>query len=142
MTFAAIFAILIGISMIGYWAVFLTKGLIPEVETEPIRISLHIAVEIITAITLIISGIGLLTDSDWAQDFYLFAMGMLVCTLIVSPGYFAQNRIQMILLLVIISAAIGGLFSILLTLWKGITYGIASVCGYWFGLYIREKHSE
>ena len=55
------------------------------------------------------------------------------------PGYFAQSKKQMILIMIIISGLLGGLFS-LLNIVKGIIYGAASVLGYWFGFYIRENH--
>ena len=91
MTFPSIFAIVVGLGMIGQWTMsFITKG-IPELETEPIRIWFHIIGELITAIALLISGIGLFAGWSWAVVLYLVASGMLIYTAIVSPGYFAQQ---------------------------------------------------
>jgi len=60
-------------------------------KTEPIQIWFHIIGEMITALALILSGIGLITRRPWASILYLVASGMLIYTAIVSPGYFAQQ---------------------------------------------------
>ncbi len=91
MRFTAIFALIVGLGMIGQWTMsFITKQ-IPELETEPIRIWFHIIGEMVTALALILSGIGLITSRPWAPILYLVASGMLIYTAIVSPGYFAQQ---------------------------------------------------
>jgi hypothetical protein len=91
MTFPAIFAIVVGIGMIGQWAVSYASKQIPELTSEPIRIWFHIAGEMVTAITLIVSGIGLLAVAPWAPTLFFVSIGMLLYTAIVSPGYFAQK---------------------------------------------------
>jgi hypothetical protein len=91
MIFPAIFAIVVGIGMLGMWAVSYYKNQIPELESEPIRIKFHLAAEFVTALVLVASGLGLLTNQTWAIYSYLVATGMLFYTIIVSPGYFAQK---------------------------------------------------
>ena len=91
MNFPAIFAIIVGLGMIGQWTVAFLGKQIPEVKTEPIRIWFHIAAEMVTALCLIEAGIGLLVQSNWSIHLYLVASGMLFYTAIVSPGYFAQK---------------------------------------------------
>jgi len=91
MTFAAIFAILVGLGMIGQWMASYLSHQIPELATEPIRIAFHIVAEMTTAFSLIIGGVGLLSHATWGQPLYLIAIGMLFYTAIVSPGYFAQK---------------------------------------------------
>lgn len=91
MTFASIFAIVVGLGMILQWAMSYLSKQIPELETEPIRIGFHIAAEMATALMLIAGGIGLLTHGPWASTLYPIAIGMLFYTTIVSPGYFAQQ---------------------------------------------------
>ncbi len=91
MTFSGVFAIVVGSGMIGQWSLSLANGQVPELRTEPIRIRFHLAAEFVTALALIVSGIGLLSGGAWARDVYLVAAGMLVYTIIVSPGYFAQQ---------------------------------------------------
>ena len=91
MQFTGIFSLIVGIGMIGQWLASYILKQIPELETEPIRIWFHIAAEMGTAIILIISGIGLLTQMNWGGNTFLIAVGMLFYTSIVSPGYFAQK---------------------------------------------------
>jgi hypothetical protein len=91
MNFAAIYAVVVGLAMIGQWSLLYLAKQIPELETEPIRIRFHIAGEMITAICLIMGGWGLLAGVSWGRQLYPVAMGMLFYTVIVSPGYFAQK---------------------------------------------------
>jgi peptidoglycan/LPS O-acetylase OafA/YrhL len=89
--FSAIFALVVGVGMIGQWAVFLAAGQVPELKTEPYRIRFHLAAEFLTAVALLVGGVALLTDQTWSHWFYLLAVGMLLYTVIVSPGYFAEK---------------------------------------------------
>ena len=91
MIFSAVYAIVIGIGILGMWSFLLLTKQVPELETEPIRIRFHIAAEFITAIALVVGGIGLLTGQSWSQWLYLVAIGMLFYTVIVSPGYYAEK---------------------------------------------------
>lgn len=91
MIFASVFALIVGAGMIGQWLFFLVTDQVPELKTEPLRIRFHLAAEFATAIALLVGGIALLTDQTWARWFYLLGMGMLLYTVIVSPGYFAQK---------------------------------------------------
>jgi peptidoglycan/LPS O-acetylase OafA/YrhL len=91
MVFASIFALVVGVGMIGQWLLFLATGQVPELQTEPLRIRFHLAAEFATAVALLIGGIALLTGQSWGRWFYLLAMGMLLYTVIVSPGYFAEK---------------------------------------------------
>ena len=99
MMFSALFAIIVGVGMIGQWIISYASKQIPELKTEPIRIWFHIAGEMVTALTLLISGFGLLAQIPWAPPLYLISVGMLFYTAIVSPGYFAQSG-QWILVLI------------------------------------------
>jgi hypothetical protein len=91
MILPAVFAIIVGLGMIGQWTALFISGQIPELETEPYRISFHLAGEGLTAVLLILSGLGLFLSWPWAQPLYLVAGGMLLYTAIVSPGYFVQQ---------------------------------------------------
>jgi hypothetical protein len=91
MTFAAIYAIAVGGLMIVQWALFLARGQVPELKSEPFRIAFHLVGEAVTAVALIVGGVALLTDQGWGLWLYLVATGMLLYTVIVSPGYFAQQ---------------------------------------------------
>jgi len=91
MIYAGIFAIVVGLGMIGQWSASFLSGQIPELKTEPIRIAFHIAAEMLTALMLIAGGAAVLTGAAWGREVYLLAMGMLFYTAVVSPGYFAQQ---------------------------------------------------
>lgn len=87
----AIFALCVGFLMFLMWAFFIVAGLVPEFEIKPIEIVLHLVAEFATAILLIVSGIGVLRKKHVCVLLMPFALGMLVYTLIVSPGYYAQQ---------------------------------------------------
>jgi phosphotransferase system glucose/maltose/N-acetylglucosamine-specific IIC component len=77
--------------MVGMWIFFLTVLGVPELETEPWRIGFHIVAEVITAIALVVGGTALLTNKSWGVSLYFISVGMLIYTMINSPGYFAQQ---------------------------------------------------
>ncbi len=85
---AAVYSIIVGVSLIAMWIVFYVTGSIPELTTEPARILLHITAEVVTAAALIIAGSGLLAGKTWGYQVYLVATGALLYTMIQSPGYF------------------------------------------------------
>lgn len=91
MAYSAIFAVVVGLGMIGQWSFSYFSKQIPELEDEPIRIGFHIAAEMATALSLIVSGIAVAAGVAWAGSAYLVSIGMLFYTAIVSPGYFAQK---------------------------------------------------
>ncbi|GAB4428809.1 MAG: hypothetical protein Kow002_17570 [Anaerolineales bacterium] len=115
MTFPAIFAILVGTSMVAQWTLSYSKKQIPELQTEPIRIWFHIVAELITALCLVTAGFGLLTGQPWAVALYLVGSGMLFYTAIVSPGYFAQKGMWswLVVFAALIVLGIGAVLTIL-----------------------------
>jgi len=92
MTFAALYAVAVGTLMIGQWIFLLATRQVPELKTGPASIALHLAAEFSTAVMLICGGFALLAKRPWGRQVFPVAMGMLLYTLIASPGYFAQRR--------------------------------------------------
>jgi len=88
---ASIYSLFMGISMISIWIMFYFTDEIPELQTKPIELGMHVAAEILTALLLIIGAIGLLTNKKWSLNIHLISIGMLIYTLIMSPGYFLQR---------------------------------------------------
>ena len=88
---AALYGIVVGLMMFLQWIAFIALGEVDELETEPTRISFHLAAEFLTGAVLIVSGYALLKGRSWGFPVYLVAMGMLSYTIVVSPGYFAQD---------------------------------------------------
>jgi hypothetical protein len=84
------FGILTGIGMIGTWVLFFVTAQVPEILTAPVVLGFHLAAEGITAFLLITSGAGLLLDAQVAPQSYRVGIGMLLYSVIVSAGYFAQ----------------------------------------------------
>ncbi len=92
MKLSGIYGIFVGLMMLTQWVFFLATNQVPELQTEPWRIALHLVAEFITAVGLIISGGMLIKHTAWGARSYLFFSGMLVYSVIASPGYFAQQQ--------------------------------------------------
>jgi len=88
---SAIYAIIIGLIMMGMWSVFVFTNQIPELNTGSIEIIYHLIAEFLTAILLIVSGIGLVKRKNWSLHLLLVSLGMLFYTTIVSAGYYADT---------------------------------------------------
>jgi hypothetical protein len=93
MVYPALFAMIVGVLMLGQWIFCIGAHQVPELATEPVRLRLHIGAELLTAAALLLTGGGLLLGSSTVRALYPVAIGMLLYTVIVSPGYFAQKRV-------------------------------------------------
>jgi len=80
----------VGVLMLAQWSFFLAAGQVPEVRSAPIALAFHLVAEAATALALIAAGVMLLRRHRYARAVGLVANGMLIYTVIVSPGYFAQ----------------------------------------------------
>ena len=90
MKFPAWYGIVVGIGMIAQWTFSIVSGGVPEFQTEPWRIAFHLAGEFSTALLLITGGVATLRSCRWGRTLLLVALGMVIYSEIVSPGYFAQ----------------------------------------------------
>jgi hypothetical protein len=77
--------------MIIMWSFFISTGQVPEFQTKPAEILLHIIDELLTALLLMTSGALVLKRVRWGNLTLLIALGMLFYTMIVSPGYYIQS---------------------------------------------------
>lgn len=84
--------IVVGTLMIGQWAIALAAGRVPELQTRPIEIRLHLVAEFATGIVLILGGLATGIALPAGPPLLLFGLGMLTYTAIVSPGYFWARR--------------------------------------------------
>ena len=89
--FASIYAVAVGALMFIMWSFFIVSGQVPEFQTKPAEILLHIVAEMLTALLLLVSGVLVLRRITWGNLTLLVAIGMLFYTMIVSPGYYIQN---------------------------------------------------
>lgn len=88
---SSIFALIVGMMMLFMWVFFIVAGLVPEFETRPAEIILHLIAELTTAAVLITAGLITLKGFACGKWLYPFSIGMLMYTLIVSPGYYLQS---------------------------------------------------
>jgi len=91
MRFVAWYGIVVGTLMVVQWAFLLASGQVVELRSEPVRIAFHLAGELIAGVGLVVAGSALLRGLAWAKLLYLVAVGMVMYSEIVSPGYFAQK---------------------------------------------------
>lgn len=87
-----IYAILIGIGIVGLWTMLYLTSQIPELKKEPVAIVFHITAEIIMGILSLLSGIFLLIGLSWAPTFFILAMGLIIYAVINSAGYYGQKK--------------------------------------------------
>ena len=91
MKYSAWFSIVVGVLMVAQWSFFLITGEVPELQSEPLRIMAHLIGEFLTSLFLIIGGVAYFNKKNWSRNLLLVAAGLLLYTIIVSPGYFAQS---------------------------------------------------
>jgi CHASE3 domain sensor protein len=89
---SGIYAIVIGIGIVGLWSMLILTNQAPELRTEPVAIKFHIAAELSMGILSIFSGIFLLIGFSWAPLVFILAMGLVIYAVINSAGYYAQNK--------------------------------------------------
>ncbi|MBD3227219.1 MAG: hypothetical protein GF329_03440 [Candidatus Lokiarchaeota archaeon] len=89
---SGIYAIIIGIGIIGLWLMLLLTSQVSELKTEPIAIKFHIAAEMIMGALSLISGIILLIGLPSARLIFILAMGLIIYAVINSAGYYGQKK--------------------------------------------------
>ena len=89
---SGIYAILVGIGVLGLWTMLYLTNQIPEIKTESVAIGFHITAEITMGILSLLSGIFLLIDLSWARYLFILAMGLVVYAVINSAGYYGQKK--------------------------------------------------
>ena len=87
----AVYAIIVAIAMLGLWAMLLTAGEVDELDDAPLEVAYHLAAEVATAALLLVAAVGLLQVKPWAPPVFFLAAGMLLYTVIVSAGYYAER---------------------------------------------------
>lgn len=90
MTVVAWYAIAVGVLMLGWWAVDVRGGALGRPDRRPAEIRLHLAAEVVTAVVLVVGGACVLLDGP--ASLLLVGLGMLLYTVIQSPGYFLARR--------------------------------------------------
>jgi hypothetical protein len=91
-TAVAIYCIAVGLLMLGWWGLEVRGGVLRRPDREPAEIGLHLAAEILTAVWLLAAGAALLAAGAGAATFAGAGLGMLLYTVVQSPGYFLARR--------------------------------------------------
>lgn len=88
--FVGLYAAGVGLAMVGMWTGLSLAGDIPELATAPLEIGTHLLAEGLTALALLLSGLGVWRGWAQARAGLLASLGMLLYTVINSAGYYAQ----------------------------------------------------
>ncbi|MFW9783954.1 MAG: hypothetical protein ACFFFB_16835 [Candidatus Heimdallarchaeota archaeon] len=89
---ASIYIIIIGVAMLCMWVFLLGKREVPELNTKPTQIFFHLVAELLTAIMLIIGGIGLFLNQPWGVALFFIAIGMAIYSTINAAGFYGQLK--------------------------------------------------
>lgn len=101
---SGIYSVVIGIGIISLWTMLLIKGEVVELETEPIRMILHLCAEFVMAILSLVSGIAILFDKTWGSLLFVLSTGFVLYIAIVSSGYYAQlNNWGFVIMFIVIA---------------------------------------
>ncbi len=112
---AAGYAIVVGVFMIGFWGFLVATGQ-AELAQRPWDMRMHLAAEFSTAALLILAGAGSFIGLAGISVLAPVALGMLLYTVINSPGFYAGrgNRPMVgmfaILTVLTVAAIVGLLF--------------------------------
>ena len=90
MRLAAWYGVLVAMLVFAQWIFFIASGNVPEFEDAPREIAFHIAAEMAMALVLLAGSIAVLQRRAWGALLYLVGAGMVIYSVINSPGYFAQ----------------------------------------------------
>ena len=89
--FGALYALVVGTFILGFWALLFATDGIPELTTAPYEIGYHLLAEFLTVAALRASGIRLRRGWTRTRRLYPVALGLLLYTVINSAGYYAQS---------------------------------------------------
>jgi hypothetical protein len=107
------YAVAVGLLMLGWWTVDLRQGALERPDRSRMELGLHLVAEVATALTLVVGGVLLLIDL--AAGVALVGLGMLLYTVIQSPGYFLARgeRAPAVLFLVLAGLTLAAIVALL-----------------------------
>ncbi len=108
---ASLYTIIIGITMLGMWFLLLIKREVPDLKTKPTQIFFHLVAEFLTAVTLIIGGIGFIMNQPWGMAIFFIAIGMVIYSTINAAGFYGQLKDWPMFIILIVFT----IFSLLIT---------------------------
>jgi len=113
---ASIYIIIIGIAMLSMWIFLLGKREVPELTTKPTQIYFHLVAELLTSITLIIGGIGLIMNQSWGVALFFISIGMAIYSTINAAGFYGQLKDWPMFIVLIVFTIISLIFAMLIIL--------------------------
>lgn len=108
---ASLYTIIIGITMLGMWFLLLIKREVPDLKTKPTQIFFHLVAEFLTAVMLIIGGIGFIMNQPWGMALFFIAIGMVIYSTINAAGFYGQLKDWPMFIILIVFT----IFSLLIT---------------------------
>jgi hypothetical protein len=109
---ASIYSILVAISVFGFWLIlFFRKKLFdPASNRSRLELEYHILAELLTAGVLIAGALGTILSISWGDSILVLGLGMLLYTVVNSPGYYASRgdkpMVTMFLILAILTVIV------------------------------------
>ena len=113
---ASIYIIIIGIAMLCMWIFLLGKREVPELTTKPTQIYFHLVAELLTSVTLIIGGIGLILSQSWGMALFFISIGMAIYSTINAAGFYGQLKDWPMFIILIVFTIISLIFATLIIL--------------------------
>jgi len=87
-----VYQLIVGAGIIGIWIIQFLFGEIPEIQTAPYSIVMHMLAETFTGLMLLFSGAAILLNRNKQTVLFYISSGALLYTLLASPGYFMQQN--------------------------------------------------
>jgi hypothetical protein len=111
---ASIYTLIIGIAMLCTWFLLLIKRKVPELNTKPTQIYFHLGAEFLTAIMLIIGGIGLILNQFWGSTIFFIAIGMAIYSMINAAGFYGHLKDWPIFIILLVFTFLSLLITIII----------------------------
>ena len=102
----SIYSILSGIMIIGTWFFLFKQNSLNELHKRRMEMTSHLIAEIITAILLIIAGVGLLLNIAWATIISPVSLGMLFYAIVNISGRYVEDRDTVMVIILTVAAAL------------------------------------
>ena len=80
----------VGVLMLAWWVLSIRQGALRRPDRTPGEIRLHVVAEVLTAVVLLVGGASLAAGNGAGAA--LVGLGMLLYTVVTSPGYFLARR--------------------------------------------------
>ena len=102
--------------MLCMWIFLLGKREVPELTTKPTQIYFHLVAELLTSVTLIIGGIGLILSQSWGLALFFISIGMAIYSTINAAGFYGQLKDWPMFIILIVFTIISLIFTALIIL--------------------------